>query len=69
MQVFDGVAERTGIQLDRAGVRGRRAVYRSLTALSAAARRLGDGYYYLVSAAWPEETDRVELKETWVSMA
>ena len=60
--VFEGVAERTGNRLDRAAVRGRRAVCRSLTALGAIARRLGDGYYYLADAAWPAEIEKVDLK-------
>lgn len=60
--VYDGVAERTGNRLDRKTVRGRRGVCRSLTALGANARRLGDGYYYLVAAAWPAESEKVDLK-------
>ena len=60
--VFEGVAERTGNRVDRAAVRGRRGVCRSLTALGAIARRLGDGYYYVVAAAWPDGTEKVNLK-------
>ena len=60
--VFEGVAERTGNRVDRAAVRGRRGVCRSMTALGASARRLGDGYYYLVAAAWPAESEKVDLK-------
>ena len=60
--VFDGVAERTGIRVDRSAVRGRVGVCRSLTALGAIARRLGDGYYYLTAAAWPAEVEKVKLK-------
>lgn len=62
VNVFEGVAERTGNRLDREAVRGRRGVCRSLTALGAIVRRLGDGYYYLVAAAWPAELDKVNLK-------
>lgn len=64
IQVFDGVAERTGTRVDRATVRGR-AVCRSIRALAASARRLGDGHYYLVSSAWPEDTTRVPLTKVW----
>ena len=60
--VFEGVAERTGNRVDRAAVRGRRGVCRSLTALGAVVRRLGDGYYYLLAAAWPAEIEKVDLK-------
>jgi hypothetical protein len=65
VQVFDGIAERTGVSIDRAGVRGHGGVCRSLTELSAKSRRLGDGYYYLVSAAWPPETQSVTLTKAW----
>ena len=60
--VYDGIAEMTGNRVDRAGVRGRQGVCRSLSALGAKWRRLGDGYYYLDSAAWPADSVRCELK-------
>ena len=66
IQVYDGVAERTGTRLNRAAVRGRRAICRSLTELGAKSRRLGDGYYYLVSAAWPTGTVAMDLTRPWV---
>lgn len=69
IQVFDGVAERTGTQLDRAGVRGRRGVCRSVTELSAKCRRLGDGFYYLSSAAWPPDAQTVDLNRAWTTMS
>ena len=69
MLIFDGIAERTGNCIDRAGVRGRRGVCRSLTALSATARRLGDGYYYLAAAAWPAESERLDLNRSWATMS
>ena len=68
IHVFDGVAERTGVIVDRAGVRGRRGVCRSVTELSAKSRRLGDGYYYLASAAWPPDTQSVSLQRVWASI-
>ncbi|HUP62366.1 MAG TPA: hypothetical protein VNA69_18320 [Thermoanaerobaculia bacterium] len=68
VHVFDGIAERTGTSFDRAGIRGRRGVCRSVTELSAKSRRLGDGYYYLVSAAWPPEQSTVDLNRTWTSL-
>lgn len=68
VQVFDGVAERTGISVDRAGVRGRRGVCRSVTELCAKSRRLGDGYYYLASTAWPEGESSVSLTREWASL-
>ena len=65
IRVFDGVAERTGTRLDRNGVRGRRSICRSLTDLAAKVRRLGDGYYYLSSSAWPEDQASVNLIKVW----
>ena len=68
LQVFDGIAERTGNRIDRASIRGRGDVCRSLTALTAKSRRLGDGFYYLVSAAWPADSEKVDLNRTWASI-
>ena len=68
IQVFDGVAERTGVSVDRAGLRGRRGICRSFTELAAKSRRLGDGYYYLASAAWPAETKSVDLVRAWTTL-
>ena len=68
VHVFEGVGERTGLRLDRQGVRGRRAVCRSVGELVAKSRRLGDGYYYLVSAAWPEDSSSVNLALHWTSI-
>ena len=68
IQVFDGVAERTGVSIDRAGVRGHRGICRSFTELTAKFRRVGDGYYYLPSAAWPAETKSVDLARAWTSL-
>jgi hypothetical protein len=68
VHVFEGVAERTGVSLDREGVRGRRAVCRSVGELASKSRRLGDGYYYLTSAAWPSGSTSVSLALQWVSI-
>ena len=68
VQVFDGVAERTGVTLDRDGVRGRSGVCRSVTELSAKSRRLGDGFYYLASSAWPADTKTVNLTRAWTTI-
>ena len=65
VQVFNGVAERTGVSIDRAGVRGHGGVCRSLTELSAKSRRLGDGFYYLASTAWPAGEQSVNLSRAW----
>jgi hypothetical protein len=68
VRVFDGVAERTGVTVDRAAVRGHLGVCRSVTELGSKSRRLGDGYYYLASAAWPADTTSVNLTRAWVAL-
>jgi hypothetical protein len=68
VQVYDGIAERTGVSIDRAGVRGHGGVCRSITELAAKSRRLGDGYYYLASSAWPEDVKSVTLTQAWTAM-
>jgi hypothetical protein len=68
IQVFGGIAERTGNQFTRAGVRGRRGVCRSVAALGATSRRLGDGYYYLSSSAWPADQTTVDLNRNWSTL-
>ena len=65
VQVFGGVAERTGVTIDRAGVRGHGGVCRSITELSAKSRRLGDGYYYVAASAWPADAKSLNLARTW----
>ncbi len=65
IHVFESVAERTGNRLERAGVRGRNGVCRSVTDLAAKFRRLGDGYYYLAASAWPEGTESLNLVRAW----
>ena len=68
IQVYDGIAERTGVTVASAAVRGNHAVCRSVTELTAKSRRMGDGYYYLASNAWPADTKSVSLTRVWVSL-
>lgn len=65
VHVYAGIGERTGVQFDRQTVRGSRVVCRSVSELSAKSRRMGDGFYYLASAAWPPGTVTVDLTKTW----
>jgi hypothetical protein len=67
--IFNGVAERTGNTVDRAAVRGLRSVCRSVTELGTKLRRMGDGYYYVASAAWPDGVDSLDLNRPWASIA
>ncbi len=68
IQVFEGVAERTGTKVDRATVRRSPAFCRSVSELTRKARHMGDGYFYLASLLWPEDTSKLNLHQTWVTM-
>lgn len=68
VHVYDGIGERTGVTVDRKDVRGCPSVCRSVTELAAKTRRLGDGYYYVASTAWPADTPKVNLISPWVSL-
>jgi hypothetical protein len=65
VKVFEGVAERTGNIVDRNTVRGSKAVCRSVGELARKVRSEGDGYFYLVADAWPENTVRLDLIAKW----
>ena len=65
VQVYESVGERTGNRVDRAAIRGRAGVCRSVTELAAKFRRMGDGYYYIASTAWPADTEAVNLIKAW----
>lgn len=69
IHVYDSVAERTGNQVGRAGLRGRAGVCRSLSELASKSRRLGDGYYYLAASAWPSDKTSVNLGIEWQTMS
>lgn len=66
IQVFEGVAERTGTTVDRSAVRRSPSFCRSVSELTRKARRMGDGYFYLASLLWPENTTKLVLHQTWV---
>ena len=68
IRIYDCVAERTGTQLDREGVRGRRNLCRSISELATKSRRLGDGYYYLAVRSWPEGEVTVSLNKPWKTL-
>lgn len=69
VKVFDGIAERTGKRVDRNAVRGSNAVCRSVSELSRKFRNQGDGYFYVIANAWPENTTRVDLIAKWTPMS
>jgi hypothetical protein len=69
IRVYESVAERTGNRVERSGLRGSASVCRSLTELASKCRRLGDGYYYLATTAWPDDAPSVNLSRTWQPLA
>ena len=66
IRVFDGVAERTGLQFERAALRSRSGCCRSVTELIRKARHSGDGYFYLPLPLWPPDTEHLHLHRAWV---
>lgn len=68
IQVFEGVAERTGTTVDRSAVRRSAGLCRSLSELTRKSRRMGDGFFYLAPSLWPENTTKLVLRETWTIM-
>ena len=69
IRVYEGVAERTGVQFQRDAVRRSDGCCRSLTELIRKARAAGDGTFYLPLHVWPADTERVELQKPWVVMS
>jgi len=69
IRVYDGVAERTGVQFDRSAVRRNTGCCRSMTELIRKARAAGEGYFYLPFNLWPADRERVEIATQWVVMS
>ncbi len=69
IRVYEGVAERTGVQFERSEVRRRDGYCESLTALIRKARASGDGIFYLPLGQWPAEAEHLELRKPWVVMS
>ena len=66
IRVFEGVAERTGVQFERASVRRSAGCCRSMSELARKARSSGDGCFYLPLDLWPADQERVDLRKVWV---
>jgi len=69
IRVYEDIAERTGVQVERNAVRRSEGYCRSMTEFMRKARASGDGTFYLPLNLWPADTDRVALKKTWVVMS
>lgn len=66
IRVFEGVAERTGVQFERDTVRRSDACCRSVTELIRKGRAAGDGYFYLPPNLWPAGTEQLRLHKEWI---
>lgn len=69
VHVFNNLAERTGNRVERAAIRGRAGICRSVTELTSKFRRLGDGYYYISASAWPNDVPVIDLSRNWETIA
>lgn len=69
IRVYAGIAERTGVLLDRSVVRRSNTCCSSLTELMRKARSIGDGIFYLPVEVWPAGAEQVELRKEWVAMS
>ena len=67
VHVYEGIAERTGITVDRGTLRSSKSVCRSLAELTRKARRMGDGHFYLAGLVWPDHETRIDLSMTWTT--
>jgi len=65
IRVYEGVAERTGVQFARNDVRHSGGRCSSLTELLRKARAAGDGYFYLPLNSWPADTEQIPLQKKW----
>jgi len=66
IRVFEGVAERTGVQFDRKDVRRSGGCCSSLTELLRKARAAGEGYFYLPLNCWPADTEQIAMQKKWI---
>jgi hypothetical protein len=69
IQVYEGVAERTGVHFERNDVRHSGGCCGSLTELIRKARAAGDGTFYMPLNMWPADTERFELRKPWIVMS
>jgi len=66
ISVFQGVGETTGLVVERAAIRGKRGLCKSMRDLAIKSRVLGDGYYYIPIDLWPKGKEPVVVhKHDW----
>lgn len=69
IRVYDGIAERTGVQFERSDVRHSGTCCSSWTQLVRKAGAFGDGTFYLPLKEWRGDQERVDLRKPWTVMS
>ena len=69
IRVYEGIAERTGMTVDRQAIRKSPTACRTLAELTRSSRRLGDGLFYLPVSLWPEGVTQLSLAQKWTTMS
>jgi hypothetical protein len=66
ISVYQGIGEQTGLVVERAAIRGKRGLCKSMRDLAIKSRVLGDGYYYIPIDLWPKQKEPVIVhKHDW----
>ena len=66
IRVYEGIAERTGVHVERSAVRRSAGCCRSVTELLRKARDAGDGYFYLPLDLWPPDRSELAIHKPWI---
>ena len=66
IRVYEGVAERTGVKVERSMVRRSAGCCRSVTDLLRKARNSGDGTFYLPLDLWPSGQSQLMIQKPWI---
>jgi hypothetical protein len=69
VRVYEQVAERTGVVVDRASLRRSKHVCSTMRELARKVRQLGDGTYYLPVSLWPEGEKEIPLTREWTTFS
>ena len=66
ISVYEGLAETTGMYVERSAIRGRKGLCKSMRDLAIKSRVLGDGVYYIPVDLWPKSNEPVVVhKHDW----
>lgn len=66
INIYQGVAEKTGVFVERRAIRGKKGLCKSMRDLAIKTRVLGDGVYYIPIDLWPNQSGPVVVhKHDW----